>query len=186
MRRPRLLCSLFEAFVLASSPPSEHVRGPCNCKINFITSCLLVFLSCSFEAGLLKFQSVCLAPASKRVALPVYFALARITGVTRLESDAKYVVLVSTKEGHERKGFLHGSNADLWVPLGVDRQEKEPAGVQNHIPLGVNRVSTEQLDLISYCGNHLPEVAADAPQECATNKKFGGGRRSRSEVGTFR
>ena len=36
----------------------KHFGSLCNCNVNFITSCLLILLSCSFEACLLEVQSL--------------------------------------------------------------------------------------------------------------------------------
>ena len=58
MKSPRLLCSLFEKTHSRLHFRSGHVRGPYHCNVSFITSCLLLFLSCSLQAGLLQVQSV--------------------------------------------------------------------------------------------------------------------------------
>ena len=68
MRRPGSLCLIFES---THSFPHFH-SGPfgslCNCNMNFITTCLLTFLSCSSEV-VGNSKRFCHVPASKHVAL---------------------------------------------------------------------------------------------------------------------
>ena len=58
MKRPGLLCLIIESTQSFPHFHSRHFGSFCNCNMNFITSCLLKFLSCSGEACLLEVQSV--------------------------------------------------------------------------------------------------------------------------------
>ena len=58
MRSPGLHCLIFESTHSFPHFRSGHVGGLCNCDKNFITSCLPVHLSCSFQTCLLEVESV--------------------------------------------------------------------------------------------------------------------------------
>ena len=58
MRRPGLLCLIFERTHSFPLLQSRNFGSLCKCNMNYITSCSLKFLSCSFEACLLEVQSV--------------------------------------------------------------------------------------------------------------------------------
>ena len=58
MRSPDLLGLIFGGTDSSPHFRSRHFGSVCNCNMNFITSCLLVFLSCSVEACLLEVQSL--------------------------------------------------------------------------------------------------------------------------------
>ena len=51
------LCLIFESTHSVQHFRSGHVDGLCNCTMNFITSCLPIFLSCPVKACLLEVQS---------------------------------------------------------------------------------------------------------------------------------
>ena len=71
MRSRGSLCAIFKSAHSSKHFRSRLVRCLCNCNMNFITSCLVVFLSCSFEACLLKVQSV------SALFTPIYALLCR-------------------------------------------------------------------------------------------------------------
>ena len=66
MRPPGLLCLIFGSTRSLPHFGLRHVAGLCNCNMHFVTSFLLIFLSCSFEARLLEVQilSALLLPAN--------------------------------------------------------------------------------------------------------------------------
>ena len=63
---PALNCLTFENTHYFAQFRSKHFGGLCNCNVSFITTCLLIFLRCFFEACLLEVHSV---PANKHVVL---------------------------------------------------------------------------------------------------------------------
>ena len=73
MTRPRLLCLIFESIHSILHFRFRHSGILCKFKMNFITSCLLILLSCSFEACVLEVESVsALLLPVKHVALPMF------------------------------------------------------------------------------------------------------------------
>ena len=84
MRSPSLLCLMFESTHSFPHFRSRHFGSLCNCNMNFITSCLLVFLSCSFEACLVEVPSV------SALVLPVNVWLCQHIPITEsvLEKDS--------------------------------------------------------------------------------------------------
>ena len=58
MRSPSLVHLMFESTLSFPHIRSGHFGGLYNCNMNFTKRCLLVFLSCSFEACLSEVQSV--------------------------------------------------------------------------------------------------------------------------------
>ena len=48
----------FDAFEVLPLPHRANFFSGCNCSMTFITSCSLIFLSCSFEVCVLEIQSV--------------------------------------------------------------------------------------------------------------------------------
>ena len=71
MRSPGLLCTLFKSIHPCQHFRSRHVRGLCNCHMNCITSCLLVFLSSSSRSRPVgSFERCYVALANEHVALP--------------------------------------------------------------------------------------------------------------------
>ena len=70
MRCPGLLCMMLESTHSFQHFRSRHPGSLCNCNMHLITRCLLIFLSCSFEACLLEVQSLS-ALLSTHVAQPI-------------------------------------------------------------------------------------------------------------------
>ena len=56
IRRPSLLCLTFKSTRSFPHFRTKHCGSLCNCNMNDITSCL-IFLSCSFEACMMKYKA---------------------------------------------------------------------------------------------------------------------------------